>query len=51
MEAADLDRRLELMERRGVELERNLRDCRDGGTDAAAPSTGSGRTDGRTSRV
>lgn len=32
MEVADLDKRLEAMEWRGVELERNLRDCGDGST-------------------
>lgn len=32
MEVTDLDKRLEAMERRGVELERNLRRCGDGST-------------------
>lgn len=36
VEVTDLDKRLEAMERRGVELERNLRRCSDGSTVPAA---------------
>lgn len=36
MEVEDLDKRLEAMEWRGVELERSLRDCGDGWTVLAA---------------
>lgn len=44
MEVADLDKRLEAMEWRGVELERNLRACGDGSTVPSAVQTPPGRS-------